>query len=201
MIGGMIKAILFDLGGVLFTDGTKQFIAYLHDELGVDAQQSSNLLSGQLGSQYREGKIGRNKFWETFKQELDLTASEDELEQNWISGYRLNEATKSLIQELSRRYDVYYLSDNVQERIDVVESKYHFLNLFKDGIFSHVVGVRKPNPRIYKLALEKVDAEPSEVVFIDDKASALEPARELGMKTILFEDAETVRQKLAQMGV
>ena len=201
MIGGMIKAILFDLGGVLFTDGTKQFIAYLHDELGVDAQQSSNLLSGQLGSQYREGKIGRNKFWETFKQELDLTASEDELEQNWISGYRLNEATKSLIQELSRRYDVYYLSDNVQERIDVIESKYHFLNLFKDGIFSHVVGVRKPNPRIYKLALEKVGAEPSEVVFIDDKASALEPARELGMKTILFEDAETVRQKLAQMGV
>lgn len=197
----MVKAILFDLGGVLFVDGTEQFIGYLRDALGVDSTKASQLLKGELGSKYREGKITRDAFWQTFKQELSLTAPKEDLEEKWISGYHLNRGTKALIQELAKRYDVYYLSDNVQERIDVIERKYHFLSLFKDGIFSHVVGVRKPNPKIYKLAVEKTQMTPEEIVFIDDKASALEPAEKLGMKTILFKDLGHVRQELARLGV
>lgn len=201
MLQFIYKAILFDLGGVLFSDGTKQFIDYLHDSLGIDKAKASGILNGELGSKYREGKMTRNEFWQAFKQQLALETSEDELEEKWISGYYLNEGTKKLIRELSPQYGIYYLSDNVQERIDIIERKYHFLSLFKDGVFSHLVGVRKPNPKIYELALAKAQTEPEETVFIDDKASSLEPARQLGMAIILFRDAEQVRHELDKLGV
>ena len=92
-------------------------------------------------------------------------------------------------------------TDNVQERTEAIEARFHFLQLFEGGIFSHKVGVRKPDPKIYELALQVVGKPAKEVVFIDDKPTALEPARQLGMQTIHFTDAAAVRQSLQELGV
>jgi putative hydrolase of the HAD superfamily len=51
-------------------------------------------------------------------------------------------------------------------------------------IESSVVGVRKPDPRIYQMACEQLEIDPSEAVFIDDLGINLKPARALGMTTI-----------------
>lgn len=104
--------------------------------------------------------------------------------------------TKYLIEQLSKRYALYYLSDNVKERVDALDSKFHFLSLFKGGIFSHEVGVRKPNPKIYQFALNKCHARPDETVFIDDKQLMLDPARILGIETILFTSSDALETVL-----
>ena len=72
---------------------------------------------------------------------------------------------------------------------------------FKDGIFSHLVGVRKPNIEIYKLVLTKTGSLPEECVYIDDKAELLEPARELGMQSIHFVNAGDLKSRLEGMKV
>ena len=87
------------------------------------------------------------------------------------------------------------------ERVDKINNRYHFLEWFQDGVFSHEVGVRKPNPKIYTYTLNKVHLKPEEVVFIDDKQSALDPARDMGITTILFESPELLRQKLEELNV
>lgn len=96
---------------------------------------------------------------------------------------------------------VYYLSDNVRERVNRINNKYNFLEWFEDGIFSHEVGVRKPNPEIYKYTLSKAQVQPEETIFIDDKQSALDPAKKMGIITILFESPEQLRQDLLEMKV
>lgn len=197
----MVSVLAFDLGGVLFSDGTKEFLEYLHGTFGVEMARAAELLNGALGSSYREGRLSRNEFWSAFRQTLGLSTSEDELEARWIDGYHLNEGTRDLIQELSQRYDVYYLSDNVAERVDAIERRYRFLHLFNGGVFSHEVGVRKPDRRIYALLLERIQVEASQVLLVDDKDWALVPAARLGMKTLLFRDSEQARQELRRLGV
>lgn len=197
----VIRVLAFDLGGVLFSDGTKEFIGGLHRSFGVDIAHAGELLNGDLGSRYREGKLTRNEFWTAFRRTLGLSADESELEASWLNGYRLNEGTRDLIQELSQDYDVYYLSDNVAERIAAVERRYGFLRLFKGGVFSHEAGVRKPDRRIYELLLDRAQVEAQQVLFVDDKDWALIPAARLGMKTVLFRDSEQVRQDLVRLGV
>jgi HAD superfamily hydrolase (TIGR01509 family) len=196
-----LTAVAFDLGGVLFSDGTKDFIRYVHRTLGADAVHAERLLTGELGSGYREGRLTRDEFWNALRRALGLSATVDSLEARWIDGYRLNEGTRDLIQDLSPHYDVYYLSDNVAERIEAVERRYGFLSLFRDGVFSHEAGVRKPNPRIYELLLDKAGVEAGQVVLVDDKEWALTPAAQLGMKTVLFRDSEQVRRDLAFLGL
>ena len=145
----MLSVLAFDLGGVLFTDGTGEFIEYLHRTLGVDPARAGDLLNGALGSYH----------------------------------------------------DVYYLSDNVAERIEAVERRYDFLRLFRGGVFSHEVGVRKPNRGIYELLVERTRVEARQILFVDDKDWALVPAAQLGMTTVLFRDSEQVRHELRRLGV
>lgn len=197
----MIKAIIFDLGGVLFTNGTKKFIADISSKYSIDPETVKDIMDGDVGSQYREAKITRDQFWKTVLEKLNIKEDIKTLEDQWISGYDLIEGTRDIILDLAKKYKVYYLSDNVRERVERINDRYNFLEWFEDGIFSHEVGVRKPNPEIYKYTLNKAQVEPEEAVFIDDKQSALEPAKEMGITTILFESPELLRQRLVELKV
>ena len=61
--------------------------------------------------------------------------------------------------------------------------------LFHHIIESSKVGIRKPDPRIYKMMLEKLDVEPARAIYLDDLGINLKPAREMGMTTIKVEAA------------
>jgi epoxide hydrolase-like predicted phosphatase len=192
----MIKVIIFDLGGVLFTNGTKKFIDTISHKYNVDKEKVREVMDGEIGSLYRESKISRDEFWQRCLEQIQITADIDKLEAEWISGYELIEGTRDLIKELSKKYKVYFLSDNVKERVDKVNQKHNFLEWFEDGVFSHEAGVRKPNPQIYKIALDKARVKPEEAVFIDDKPHFLIPAKEMGMLTFAFETPGKLREDL-----
>jgi putative hydrolase of the HAD superfamily len=71
--------------------------------------------------------------------------------------------------------------------------------LFDFVIESSVVGLRKPDPRIYELACERLEVEPAETVFIDDLGINLKPARAMGMTTVKAVSAEQVLEELGDI--
>ena len=194
----MITTFLFDLGGVLFTNGTNKFIKELSILHKIQEEQLKDVIDGEIGSLYRESKISRNEFWKRAKEKLHLSESADILEQKWIAGYQIISGTKEIITELSKKYQVFYLSDNVKERVDSLQTKFHFMKLFDGGVFSHEAGVRKPNPKIYEFALHISNSKPEETIFIDDKPHFLEPAKRLGITTILFTTPEELKKVLIE---
>lgn len=64
---------------------------------------------------------------------------------------------------------------------------------------SAVVGIRKPDPRIYELACERLAVRPPEAVFLDDIGANLKTARALGMTTIKVEDPEAALDDLERL--
>ena len=197
----MYKLILFDLGGVLFTNGTKKFIADISQRYGIEPNVALDVLDGEIGTKYREGQIGREEFWKLVLDNLTLKESMEDLEKEWIGDYELIPGTKEIINKLRSKYKVMYLSDNVKERVDKLDQRFGFVSWFDGGIFSHEVGVRKPNPQIYEYALNKGEARPEEAIFIDDKEKMLEPAKQMGITPILFESAEKLESELIKIGV
>jgi len=197
----MVKAIIFDLGGVLFTNGTAAFVKKIMTRYGQDETTVRDVLDGRLGSLYRESKISREEFWREAKEALGLNEDMSELEREWIGSYELIEGTKNIIKMLARTYKVYFLSDNVRERVDELEQKYYFLSLFSGGIFSHEVGIRKPDARIYKIVLDLARVDSDEAIYIDDKPHFLSPAHALGMTTFAFTTPEHLREDLKTRGI
>ena len=198
----MIKTIIFDLGGVYFTDGTSKAIKIISERFGLNKEIVSDVFKGEIGTKYRRSEISHEEFWKLTKQRLKIEAPMDELALIWLSGYVPIEGTVEIVKKLKENgYELLFLSDNVQERIDYLKERYEFLNYFKDGVFSHIVGTRKPDIKMYQYALEKTSNEPEECVYIDDKEELLEPAKELGMKTIHFNSSEKLIKELNNLGV
>jgi putative hydrolase of the HAD superfamily len=75
------------------------------------------------------------------------------------------------------------------------------LTVFDVVVESAVEGMRKPDPRIYRLTCERLGVEPSETVFLDDIGANLKPARAMGITTIKVDDtAQALRELEAVLG-
>lgn len=74
------------------------------------------------------------------------------------------------------------------------EEAYRFSELTDLIVYSHEVGILKPDPAIYELCLDRLGMRPRETVFVDDVEANCEAARALGMHAVLFRDtAQTIR--------
>lgn len=197
----MIKTIIFDLGGVVFKNGTTAFVTKLSKQYNLGEEFILSVITGELGDDYRTGKITRETFWHEVTKKLGITESADHLEELWINEYELIHETKDLITELKDSYALYYLSNNLKERVEKIDEKHNFLLWFEGGIFSHEVGVQKPHPTLYKEVLKQIKSLPEETIFIDDKMENLAPAEALGMNVLLFTTPKQLREDLIKFGI
>ena len=75
------------------------------------------------------------------------------------------------------------------------------MNKFNAVVISSRVGIRKPDPKIYKLTLKKLKLPAKQTVFIDNQVWNTKPAKKLGMKTVLFKNNKQTFKDLKKLGV
>jgi HAD superfamily hydrolase (TIGR01509 family) len=196
-----LRTAIFDLGGVYFTDGAKRFANHIVTTFSVPEERVRHVLSGPLGSDYRCGRLTVAEFWRHALDEWELALDWRELNLAWVREYVRIDGTAEIIKRLrSAGHPVYFLSDNVQERVTFLEEKYHFSSEFDGGVFSHQVGTRKPDPEIYRAALAAAGVAPSYCVYVDDKPELLAPAASLGLSVIHFQSPEQLSVELQKVG-
>ena len=111
-------------------------------------------------------------------------------------------ATERLVGELKRAgYRLYVLSNMSREFIDFLR-RADVYALFDGEVVSCEEGTVKPEPRIYRILLDRYGLDPAQTLFIDDRAANIAAAREAGIDGFLFEphdpeaSCETLRQRL-----
>lgn len=197
-----ITTIIFDLGGVYFTDGAKRFVQKMKELHGMPETNVLEVISGDLGKQYRTAEITPKVFWQKAKEHWGLDVDTMRLSKLWLDGYEPISGTVKLVDRLARAgYEVLFLSDNAPDRVDYLESRYKFLGKFKGGVFSHVTKARKPHEKMYTAVLDIASNLASQCVYIDDKSHLLEPAKLLGMHTIAFKTPEQAEHDLRLLGL
>lgn len=176
--------ILFDMYGVIIEQSKGKFIPYTFKSFDESQHE-------RLNKQFREDKLflkaGNGEIdSDTF---LSLLGFDDPRYhmKNYIENYlTLDPGFKPFAEEFCKKYDFVLLSNDVAAWSEYL-TEYHDLNrYFKEKIVSGEVKCRKPDPRIYELALEKAGKTPEECIFIDNKVENLEVAQKLGIGPILF---------------
>ena len=112
-----------------------------------------------------------------------------------------NEAALALLHSLSVGHRMYALNNESRELNAFRRQKFHLDGPLLAFFSSCYLGVSKPNPAIYRLALDLAGLQPASAVMIDDRLQNVEAARSVGMQAILFQGAEQVRGELEQLGV
>jgi len=196
----MIKAIIFDLGGVLIDFPIPKMIEFCARSLGIrqrDLVREARLLR----KPFQEGAISENELWETICANTGALRPQSSSlwEEAFRVAYREKEDVFSIVDELkTRKYRIGLLSNTEAPSVRCLDSgRYNFDAL----VYSCVEGVSKPEPEIYLLALTRLGIAPGEAVFVDDQQENIEAARILGIHAILFGDSEQLRQELDQLGV
>lgn len=198
----MRRTVIFDLGGVYFSDGTQIAIDAIAAKYEIARDEVAGFLNGEPGREYRIGRISAEQFWAWAIRRWNIQSSADALSELWCSSYQLDEGTVRLVDRLKTAgHELLYLSDNTAEKVAYLDAKYAFLQKFDDGIFSHLVQCRKPDSVIYGLLLAKASHSAEACIFIDDKPANLEPAKKLGMLTIAFKNSSHLENCLRELGV
>jgi putative hydrolase of the HAD superfamily len=197
-----IAAIFWDVGGVILSNGWDQ-------SARTEAARRFSLDAPDLEKRHRAAEVDLETRQITLETYLDRTVffcerpfTRDEYENFIFAQSRENKKTRVLLDELtaSHRYFLATLN-NESEELNVYRiRKFDLTRNFSAFFTSCYLRVRKPDPHIYELVLGITQRAPEQCIFIDDRPANLEPAKALGMGTILFQSAEQLRASLAESG-
>jgi epoxide hydrolase-like predicted phosphatase len=196
-----IRAIIWDLGGVLVRTDDFRPREQLAASLGMTRADLETLVfSGTSGSRAQNGEIDVTQHWENVRAALKLSPQEiGAFQDTFWSGDRLDTALVDYIRSLRGSYRTALLSNAFSDLRRAVEEVWHIQDAFDKIIISAEVGMTKPDQRIYRLALERIGAEPQEAVFIDDFTWNIDGARKAGLHTIHFQYPDQARADLEQL--
>jgi HAD superfamily hydrolase (TIGR01509 family) len=199
----MVKAMVFDLGGVLFAEGKSVALEKLSHQYGYDGKIVGAILSSPQSFALRKGLLSDGEFWTWAREQLPPTYDAELIKERWYSGYELDPNIFHLISELRDRYKIIAFSGNIRSRVDFLEQKYHFRHLFHLEIYSFDHRVTKPDREFVKILIAKSGMKSDELVYVDDNEAYARPARELGIKAVIYTRGQInkLRDDLRQFGI
>lgn len=206
----MIRAIIFDVGGVLVGGGDKtnkdSVHSGVHDAMahyfGISLDDWFDAID-TIYTKSIEGKISGEKAVNIIAK--NLKTNPDKLRKIWIKEY------KKHLRKNNHLYKIAYFLKKKGYRIGILSDQWYLskkalmtrenVKEFNPVIISCDAGMRKPNPRLYKFLIKKIRLKPEEILFIDNRDWNLKPAVEIGIRTILFKNNRKLVKELKKMKV
>jgi epoxide hydrolase-like predicted phosphatase len=198
-----VRAVISDFGGVLTTPLMGSFAAF-QDETGISASSLGTAMQriGERDGEHplfelERGRITETAFLAALRKELAVELGhEPELHrfrEIYFDALQPNQPMVDVMRDLKGRgYRMALLTNNVREWEPLWRGMLPVDEIFEVIVDSAFVGMRKPEPAIYELAVERIGSGvlASECMFVDDVEVNVEAARELGMAAIHFQSAD-----------
>ncbi len=195
-----VRTLIFDLGNVL---------------IGVDIQAARARFAGSHGKirdgslihdpalleRFQKGWIDPVSFFREAFPFSRFHLSYEACEELWNGIFFPIQPMLDLLPALSRHYVLVMLSNTNVVHTEYVRKTYPIFDFFRVLIFSHEVGLLKPDPSIYRLALEKSGSAPEETLFIDDTEENVAGAAALGIRSFQFIEAGKLLKELYSIGI
>jgi epoxide hydrolase-like predicted phosphatase len=195
-----LRAVLFDLGGVIVRTEYQAPRQHLAERFGMDYDDMDRIVfgGGVNGSAARAtlGEISEDEHWLNVMKVLKRPASECErIRAEFYAGDVIDRALLDFLRSIKPKYKTGLIS-NAWSGLRNYILREKFDDAFEYMIISAEVGVAKPDPKIFQIALEQLQVKPNEAVFVDDFIENIEACKKIGMKAILFKDPESALKQV-----
>ena len=197
-------AILFDVGGVLLTNGwdhKERAIAVEHFRLDGEEVEARHL---SVFAAWERDEIGLDAYLDETVFYRPRGFSRDEFVNFILSQSKpLPDSALSILREVatSHKCMVGALNNEARATNDYRFSKYGLRDYFDVALSSCYVGMRKPEPDIFRRTLDIFGRPAQRVLFIDDRRENTDAAAAAGMKTICYQGSEALRREFENLGV
>jgi len=197
-----LPIVVLDIGGVLVDWDPR----HLYRKLTPDEEAIEAFLSEVCTMEWNEEQDAGRPFSEGVRERIARFPAHEA----WIRAYQerwpemlagaFDEAV-GIFQRLLERGPVYALTNWSAETWPIARARFPFLDSFAGVLVSGEEGLAKPDPRFYRLLLERYSLDPAQLLFVDDNRRNVDAARALGIDAIVHRDADTLRADLRARGL
>ncbi|HXN93404.1 MAG TPA: HAD family phosphatase [Candidatus Acidoferrales bacterium] len=197
------RAIIFDIGRVLIRVDISRAMGGLASGLSLTPQDVwSAIEKDPRWLDWQEGRISPRDWHIHLAKRLGFSLSFEEFSEVWNRALDPNPIhSESFLEKLSKNYRLALLSNTDPIHMSNEEARFPFFRFFPIRIYSYRVGASKPDPAIYREALQACRVQAEEAVYIDDIAAYAEAAQRLGMSGIVFQSPEQLQSDLRKLGI
>jgi epoxide hydrolase-like predicted phosphatase len=180
-----IKAIIFDLGGVILRTEDQAPRSALGARYGLSYYDlSMQVFDGPESRSAQVGGITSREFWDAASAKYDM--EHPDFMDEFFRGDQLDWELISVIRDLHGKYKTALLSNAFDDLRGLIENDWKFHDAFDVIVVSAEVKMMKPDPRIYTHTIGLLEVEPSEAVFVDDVPANIEAAQKTGIHGVRF---------------
>lgn len=182
------RCVLLDLGRVLVDINFNSFGDRMRALTGMEAEQLRAAITGDgLAHRYEVGLLEDKEFYREVCRRVNLHIPWDQLVEAWNSIFIPTPLLpEELITALAQRCPLWVVSNTNRIHFGFIRCHYPILRFFKGFILSYEVGLAKPDPAIFRLALVKAGVAAGEALFVDDLSINVEAAKGLGIDAFQF---------------
>lgn len=198
-----LRAIIFDIGRVLVRVNVARAMSGLADGLSLSPEEVwSALEKDPRWKDWQEGRMAPRDWHLHVSRRLGSKLNFEQFVEVWnraLDPTPIHE--DAFLAKLAKKYRLAVLSNTDPLHVAHLEKTFAFFEFFPARIYSCSVGASKPNPIIYKEALQACKVRAHEAVYIDDVAAYAQAATQLGMHGITFQSPDQLHSDLRALGV
>ncbi len=196
-----VKAVLLDLGNVLVFHDNALLFSRLGARAGLEPADVARRLTGAGWTDANRGVLGAEGIRRDVCRALGVELPMPEFAALWSSHFTVHDAVLPRIEGLLGRVRVGLVSNTNALHVAYLRPRLPLLQRFDSVVMSCEVGHVKPEPAIFRRALEDVGCAPHEAVFFDDLPEFVHAAEALGMQGRLFTTADAFDAQLKALGL
>jgi putative hydrolase of the HAD superfamily len=191
-----IRAVFWDLGGVILRTHDQSGRERWEKRFGLNRYGLAELVfEGKMGRLASVGKSSVDEVWEWVAEQLGVEQDQRwEMEKDFWAGDRVDRDLEAFIRNLKPHYKTGLISNAWPDLRFAMENEWEIASAFDDLVISAEIGITKPDPRIYQVALTRLDVTAEEAVFVDDFEKNVNGARAVGMHAIHFQNPDQAKQ-------
>ena len=203
MAQAKFRAIIFDIGRVLIRVDVSRAMDGLASGLSLTPKEVwSAIEKDPHWLDWQEGRISPRDWHLHITKRLGASLTFDQFTEVWNRALDPNPIhSEAFLEKLSKNYRLALLSNTDPIHMSNEEARFPFFRFFPMRIYSYRVGASKPNPVIYRKALQACKVRAEEAVYIDDVAAYAEAAQGLGMSGIVFQSPAQLQSDLRKLGI
>ena len=198
----LYQLVIFDVGGVVVDMESDRLVHQVSQLLGRSFEEVQKAIyHEELLLPFELGRISPTAYYEGLKKRLKLRWTYEQFVRAWNGIFTEHTDVTTLMQRLRKRHRLMALTNTNILHLDHIKASFPSLSVLEDWVASCDVGLRKPDPQLYRLALKRAGVRPSEAVYVDDRPEMVEAGRAVGLTAIRFESGRQLNEDLQAIGL
>jgi putative hydrolase of the HAD superfamily len=182
-----IKAVIFDMAGVLLLTVKGNFNSLLAERLGARLEDVTRVMNDEVNDRWDLGEISDEEFYTHLLTELKQPIEKKSILACFmIDDFYIDLQMLDFIHELHQTYQTALLTNFPAHLHDFMRTQWKTSGAFDHVIASCDVKLLKPDPRMYQAALDILGCQPSEAIFVDDREVNVKGAEAVGIRSVHY---------------